>query len=602
MDRLTWAFLSASIEGGEAGDLYPQLPQSLEGRFTLVGKLSGSSATVTVNYGCGSPGETPDKRTFKVARSAAAEGSLLRSLWAQKKLAELMISQKKNEKQIAALGKQFGLVTPYTSLLVLDSLEQYVEYEIAPPKSLPKMREEYLRRIDTIEHQRQKEKTDKLEEVVHKWQDRVKWWETRFKYPKDFKYKKDQDEEKADSFGGGSGSGHGAAGGMIGGRGIPRASAPAVRPQALPATETDKAAEEKPAEPSDQTRPSQGSLRVEGLYSPSRKAKNGNGRETDAAQPGIVIKPWNPDTPYLKELRAAKGKGDPLTVYMAHRAISGNSPAFFLDCADFFREAGDASMALLVLSNVAELELEDAALLRILGHRLVQTGQLDLAVQTFEAVLEMRPEEPQSYRDLALTLAARAGRPAKTGARSAEAIHQDYARAVDLLVQVVMRRWDNRFPEIEVIALEELNHLIPRAKAAGVSNIPLDPRLMKLLAVDIRIVMTWHADDTDIDLWVTDPSGETARYDHNRTTIGGLVSCDFMGGYGPEEYMVRRAVHGKYKIDANYYGSRSARLLGPVTVQVDVFTNYGRNNEQHKSLTLRLKDAQDTVRIGEIEF
>jgi hypothetical protein len=41
---------------------------------------------------------------------------------------------------------------------------------------------------------------------------------------------------------------------------------------------------------------------------------------------------------------------------------------------------------------------------------------------------------------------------------------------------------------------------------------------------------------------------------------------------------------------------------GWVTVEVEVFTNYGRKNEQRKSLTLRLKEAQETVRIGEIEF
>ena len=37
-------------------------------------------------------------------------------------------------------------------------------------------------------------------------------------------------------------------------------------------------------------------------------------------------------------------------------------------------------------------------------------------------------------------------------------------------------------------------------------------------------------------------------------------------------------------------------------MQVDVLTNYGRPNEQRKSLTLRLKEARETVQIGEIEF
>ncbi len=66
--------------------------------------------------------------------------------------------------------------------------------------------------------------------------------------------------------------------------------------------------------------------------------------------------------------------------------------------------------------------------------------------------------------------------------------------------------------------------------------------------------------------------------------------------------MVRKAAHGVYTIEANYFGSRATTLLGPVTVQVDVLTNFGRPNQQRKSLTLRLKEAKETVRIGQIEF
>ena len=97
-----------------------------------------------------------------------------------------------------------------------------------------------------------------------------------------------------------------------------------------------------------------------------------------------------------------------------------------------------------------------------------------------------------------------------------------------------------------------------------------------------RVVVFWDA------------SGSRAG-DHKREVV-------VLQGYGPEEYMVRRAAHGMYKIEADYFGSRATRLLGAVTVQVDVFTNYGRPNEQRKSLTLRLKEAQETVRVGEIEF
>jgi tetratricopeptide (TPR) repeat protein len=316
----------------------------------------------------------------------------------------------------------------------------------------------------------------------------------------------------------------------------------------------------------------------------------------------------------MKELKSAKPEAA-FEVYMKNRAKFGDSPAFFLDCAEFFAQKGDKALALQVLSNIAELELENPSLLRVLAHRLAQTERFDLAILTFEEVLKLRPEEPQSYRDLALVVAERAQKrlelAAKLNARSKDPKRAkdnrarataEYTRAVDLLNEVVMGTWDGRFNEIELIALEELNAMIPKAKAAGVKEIPLDKRLIKPLDVDVRIVMTWHADNTDIDLWVIEPSGEKADYSHNRTTIGGLVSDDFTGGYGPEEYMVRRAMPGVYTVKANYYGSDAVKLLGAVTVQMDVFTNFGRENQQRKSVTVRLKEKEETVKIGEIEF
>ena len=53
------------------------------------------------------------------------------------------------------------------------------------------------------------------------------------------------------------------------------------------------------------------------------------------------------------------------TVYSKYRAEFENAPAFFLDFSDRFREAGNAELALQVLSNIAELESDDPSLLRV---------------------------------------------------------------------------------------------------------------------------------------------------------------------------------------------------------------------------------------------
>ena len=270
-----------------------------------------------------------------------------------------------------------------------------------------------------------------------------------------------------------------------------------------------------------------------------RKAKGGGGGTAPgASEATIVIKPWDPGQPYLRALRAA-GPAEAYQVFLAQRKQHGRSPAFFLDCADFFLSAGQRALAVRVLTDVVELQLAEPRLLRIAAHRLEQIGELDLAVTLFEAVLKLRPEEPQSLRDLALAIGLRADARRQQAGHGTKAIAAEYRRALELLDRVVMGEWDGRFPEIEVIALEEANRMIAilrRDPGFGPVELPIDARLRTPLELDLRVVLTWDTDLTDMDLWVVEPSGEKCYYSHALTTIGGAITRDFTQGYGPEEY------------------------------------------------------------------
>ncbi|WP_313917412.1 VIT domain-containing protein, partial [Tahibacter sp.] len=85
----------------------------------------------------------------------------------------------------------------------------------------------------------------------------------------------------------------------------------------------------------------------------SEEAKIAEGADgASAASPrasvGIELRGWDPNTPYLARLRAAN---DPYAVYLQERREQAATPAFFLDCADYFRnEAKDPRLALRVLS------------------------------------------------------------------------------------------------------------------------------------------------------------------------------------------------------------------------------------------------------------
>ena len=130
----------------------------------------------------------------------------------------------------------------------------------------------------------------------------------------------------------------------------------------------------------------------------------------------------------------------------------------------------------------------------------------------------------------------------------------------------------------------------------------IDSRVKENFPVDIRIVLTWNTDNCDIDLWTTDPDNEKCYYNHKLTVLGGHNSRDFIQGYGPEEFCLKTAKKGVYTIEADYYGTNSQKIVQPVVVQAEVYTNFGKPNQKKQILTLRLETVKGSYLVGTIQF
>jgi tetratricopeptide (TPR) repeat protein len=614
-----FSIIGIEYDPAKVTDVSPGVGTAINQRITVSGKLLAPEATITLVYGQGK--QETSRQTFTLSAERASEGSLLARFWATQKSAELQLDAEKNKDELTKLGKEFGLVTPYTSLLVLETVDQYVQHRVVPPKSRAEVYQQFLAKIEENRATQEKTREEKLQQVAMQWKQKVEWWEKEYKYPADLRFTPPASKGENGAF-------------AVTGAGpvvhSPQAGGAASQPMATagpagvpPPTALALPAEAAPARPAPHPVGSiQDDLRRDGsanrgieertVASSVRRlqlAQAGERRELEKSVDdrttvaAITIKPWDPNTPYIQAMKKVPAE-QAYGVYLEHRKDHLKSPAFFFDCADYLIKAGRKTEGLRVLSDVVELQLEDPRLTRIVAHRLQQIGELDAAIDLFERVLALRPEEPQSYRDLALALADRADHAAKAlaaGEGNTGQIASDYARSLELLNKVIERNWD-RFEQIELIALMEANRIadgVAKIPNLSVAN-PMDGRLRKNLDCDVRIVLTWDADQTDIDLWVTEPSGETCIYNHNRTTIGGAMSRDFTQGYGPEEYALRKVMPGEYKIQANYYGSNQAHLTGPCTVQATVITHFGRPNEQRQTLTLRLGQNKETVTVGTV--
>lgn len=567
-------FISADYNPSEIADFGPMMPQLIkeEDVFSVTGKLKTASARITLHFG--SDNKVLSSKTIVLKRSMAHDyDNIVERMWAEKQIAGLDIRYEKNKETIEALGKRFNIVTRNTSLIVLDDINDYVRYEITPPAEL---REQYDRLLANKKAREKRAFAEsdlmkrRIEHVLPMFNARKEWWNTTF--PKNCapETKKRQ-----------------AMDGIMFDEEVVAQDQVAVMDIAfssLVAEESEVQAEAMMEEAS--------SRRVVGDRTADMKEESElpavKSERIDQPNRAVIqLKAWNPDTPYMAQLKKKSDK-ELYSTYLSIKEEYKAAPSFYLDVSSLFEERGLKKEALVILSNLAEMEVEDYGLFRVLANRLRQLEYMDYAISYFEQVLELRPFEPQSYRDLGL----------------AYANNGEYQKSVNTLYKIVKESWDGRFPEIEVIALEEMNQVIAEARRKGVSlNLSeIDKRLIYEMPVDIRIVLNWDTDNSDMDLWVTDPCGEICIYSNPRTHIGGLLSRDFTGGYGPEEFLIKEAKPGKYTIQANYYGSRQQTLIGATTIYLDIYTYYSSGKEKKETITLRLTENKETIDIGEIVF
>jgi Ca-activated chloride channel homolog len=485
-------------------------------------------------------------------------------LWARNKIGSLQRTAHPDRETIIGLSRQHGILSPYTSLLVLEDAEQYIEHRIEPPASKKEWVKEYRERTEELEEER----AEHFDKVVKQWNKLVKWWKTDFS-SQPVKMKKTPASASVEPITGAEDIG------------AFRDGVIAESLQRLSDTATDE------------------EVVVMGI----RASLEDESLDLTPTAPGISIKPWSPDRVYLSELNKI-GPEQYFEKYIELRREHGGLPAYYIEVADFLRGKNQHGLALQVLSSLAELETGDYTIRRILGYKLLEYGELDLAIRVLESVLDESTDEPQSFRDLALALIRRADSSLEKShnEKSVAAAREDYLRALDLLYKVVLDPWDDRFEGIELIALMEINRVIARCKSLGLSDFKVDKRLIRLLDVDMRVVAAWHADRVDIDLWVIEPTGETANYGNRLTAVGGHVSNDMTAGFGPEEYLLRKAPKGKYTVKVHYYGSQGVMPTGAVKLIVDVYSNYARKNEKREVLTIELENKEDEYLVGEIEF
>ncbi|WP_314771793.1 VIT domain-containing protein [Capnocytophaga sputigena] len=538
---IPFQLLDIEVKNGKIANIFPQKGTAIsKGNFTLAGELQTKEASLILSFGY-PKNVIVQKEIHFAANSDTSESEfeLLRRIWAEKQIAQLE-REGAEQKQIDAVGREYSIVTEGNSLIVLETVEDYVRYRITPPKELQM---EYSKRLANQEKQKEDSAKRILENVIAQSAEQSKWWNTQ--YP----LKDSKSKNKA-----------------------------VIMEEVVYPIDNNAIADVAAVEAPSMERSASKEVSSNAM---AKRATAPRSTPAPASVPTskIELNAYNPDTPYLKVMQYTEESKAVETYYKLKKEY-GNTPSFYVDVADYFFKKGNREQAILVVSNLAELSLDDPQLLRMLGYKLSNYSAKKEAVQVFRKVAQLREEEPQSFRDLGLALAEDA----------------QYNEAAKNLYRVVTNEWSSRFGDVQLVTLNDLNSLIARHQGIDVSYI--DKRLLKKEPVDVRVVLSWDTDNCDMDLWVTDPKDEKCYYQNTLTYLGGKISRDVTQGYGPEEFMLKKAENGKYKVQVDYFGTHSQKQLMPVSLRITFYTHFGTPQQKQEETTVRLSNAKEVIEVG----
>ncbi len=482
-----------------------------------------------------------------------------------------------------AMSQRYAVASPEMAFIVLETPYDYVQDDIAPPETYPKvLRANYVQAKAQHDRQQERAKVAWRSEVVRRWDGQKAWWATKF------------DPNAKPKVAPGSKRGRdgewfvGVEGGIAP---PPPPPVPMMAPPPVVRGEsralTDSASDQIVVTSSRVGRATTQSATAVTAISGGRLARA-------PSRTTIEIAPYRSDRPYLKALEAA-APADFDRVFLVQEKEFGATPAFYLDVAAWLQGKGRTAEAVEMLLSALELPTTNNETIGIVAERLLRYKQHDRAVYLYERLADAEGYRPQPKRQLAMALQARSLTRGRDLARA------DLDRALLLLEDVIETPPSGDYQGIELISLMDANAMLPAYRKVGGTRRPLDPRLVALLDTDLRVILEWNSGNNDLDLWVAEPTGERSYFGYPLTRAGGRLSNDMTSGYGPEEYLIRRAVPGNYAVSANIYAADRLDPNGAPVLTARLIRDFGRPTQREEVVDVELTpDERGQKLIGRL--
>ncbi len=267
------------------------------------------------------------------------------------------------------------------------------------------------------------------------------------------------------------------------------------------------------------------------------------------------------------------GSNDKLDRFREMEKELGTDPSFYFELYDRFKRI-DPGFAEKVLKALSEVNTKDMAFMKASAFKLEQANRHDLAIKLYQQILRLSAHDLQTRRNLALAY---------------QALNKPEL-ALEQYNAILTRDLPDEFSRI---IGTELSRFLRTETDLARQAYGLSAEDIEILEYDMRIVIDWNRDDTDIDLQVIDPNLEVATPQAAKTKAGGRLLSNNAKGNGTEVFQIAQLQSGSYYLKVAYNNEVPDEKLKDIFVKLTIYRNYGRENQTAEVKLIKISDEAD---------
>jgi tetratricopeptide (TPR) repeat protein len=280
------------------------------------------------------------------------------------------------------------------------------------------------------------------------------------------------------------------------------------------------------------------------------------------------------------------------TFFKLQKNIYELSIPFYIESYNYFKKL-DYNFAVEILKTVSQKAKDNPKALKTIAYKLEESGDYEKAKIIYKRLLNIRPEDEQTYRDLALIYIE----------------NKEYELAASMYNKMLK----NKIPNVNVLGLQETivneaSHLYwTNADKLTLTDFPL--RTLKTFipendwknfGYDYRIVFDWNDPAVEFNIQFVDPKNKYFNWSHTIIDDKEILEDELNYGYNTEEFIIEKSDKGDWIINLENYSIEDN--TNPTYIKYTVYKNYGRPNEIRKVELLDLSKLKQKVTLDVLKY